>query len=298
MEFTEQRDEADSSSDDGEGAERNWEALSSNLSAGALAVLAGLGVKGPVEPADRAVLAAELTAELVDSGCGKGRACGVVNEDFNKQEYWESRFESEEEYDWLCTYPGVRQYLLPFLRPTDSILVVGCGNSSFSADLYDDGYKNIVNIDYSGNVVKAMAAKYSTEKPGMQWLEMNMLDLKFEDGSFDLVIDKAAMDAILVSEGDLWHPHAECVHTVHEVCLQTSRVLHDKGIYLQISFAQPHFRTKYLKGDLYLHDETVSPYSTSLGKSEVYPWTLQYQTISMEKGCLDSFLYIMKKGSE
>ncbi len=28
---------------------------------------------------------------------------------------------------------------------------------------------------------------------------MDMMDLKFEDGTFDVVIDKAAMDALVVS---------------------------------------------------------------------------------------------------
>jgi 2-polyprenyl-3-methyl-5-hydroxy-6-metoxy-1,4-benzoquinol methylase len=29
------------------------------------------------------------------------------------------------------------------------LLVVGCGNSELSAQLYDDGFTNIVNIDFS-----------------------------------------------------------------------------------------------------------------------------------------------------
>ncbi|CAM9123970.1 unnamed protein product [Ectocarpus fasciculatus] len=217
-----------------------------------------------------------------------------MNAEFKKQEYWDSRFESEETYDWLCTYPNIRSHLAPLIKPTDKILVVGCGNSTFSADLYDDGYKNITNIDYSGNVVRAMQAKYSEGKPEMLWVEMNMLDLTFEDSSFDVVIDKAAMDALMVDEGDLWHPKEDCVRSAHQMCAGIARVLRDTGVHLQISFAQPHFRTKYLIGERYTNSVT-SPYSRSVGKSEVYPWTLEFETISVEKGCLDSFFYIMRK---
>ena len=34
------------------------------------------------------------------------------------------------------------------------ILIIGCGNADFSADLYDDGYENIVNVDISDIVIK------------------------------------------------------------------------------------------------------------------------------------------------
>jgi ubiquinone/menaquinone biosynthesis C-methylase UbiE len=33
-----------------------------------------------------------------------------------------------------------------------------------------------------------------TSRDKMQWLEMDILDLQFEDGSFDLVIDKGKRD--------------------------------------------------------------------------------------------------------
>jgi hypothetical protein len=38
-----------------------------------------------------------------------------------------------------------------------------------------------------------------------------------EDESFDVVVDKAAMDALLVGEGDVWNPdpHSRCVGAEH-----------------------------------------------------------------------------------
>lgn len=295
MEFVEQqRERGDSGSSSSSGGELTagiaWDALATDLSAGALQVLADLGIKGPVKPDDREGVAANLVAVAEKKAGGQ-----VVNEDFKKHEYWDARFETEEQYDWLCTYSSLRSHLIPFLKPSDRILVVGCGNSTFSADLYDDGFRNITNIDYSANVVQAMAAKHSIARPEMLWIEMNMLKLSFDTASFDVVIDKAAMDAIMVDEGDLWHPKEECIQSAHDMCIGIARVLTERGIHLQISFAQPHFRTKYLKGDRYRQDNTVNPYSTSLGVSEVYPWDLQYETIAVEKGCLDSFLYIMRK---
>jgi EEF1A lysine methyltransferase 4 len=33
------------------------------------------------------------------------------------------------------------------------ILVLGCGNAEFSEDLYDAGYKNVINVDISSVVI-------------------------------------------------------------------------------------------------------------------------------------------------
>ena len=35
-----------------------------------------------------------------------------------------------------------------------------------------------------------MVGKHRETRPGMEWLEMDIRDLKFEDESFDVVIDK------------------------------------------------------------------------------------------------------------
>jgi EEF1A lysine methyltransferase 4 len=40
----------------------------------------------------------------------------------------------------------------------------------------------------------------------MNWVVMDMTELTFEDRSFDVVIDKAAMDALTTEEGDVWAP--------------------------------------------------------------------------------------------
>lgn len=66
-----------------------------------------------------------------------------------------------------------------------------------SLEMYKDGYTNLVNIDISDEVISAMREYH--EKQGVQcdWLEMDATDLKFQDGEFDIVIDKGTMDAVL-----------------------------------------------------------------------------------------------------
>jgi SAM-dependent methyltransferase len=64
-------------------------------------------------------------------------------------------------------------------------------------DMYKDGYKNIVNIDISDEVIKGMKVYHEKQGIKCEWLEMDATSLKFENESFDVVIDKGTMDAVL-----------------------------------------------------------------------------------------------------
>lgn len=48
-----------------------------------------------------------------------------------------------------------------------SILNLGCGNAEFSEYMYDDGYKNITNIDIANNVIEYMKDRSKT-RPEMK----------------------------------------------------------------------------------------------------------------------------------
>jgi SAM-dependent methyltransferase len=219
----------------------------------------------------------------------------VLNTVYKDVNYWNDRFKEERTYDWLLSFDQVKDILVPHIPSTSSrILVVGCGNSTFSAGLYDYGYTNIVNIDFSEIVIDAMEAENKELRPLMEWKCMDMTDLSdFADGSFDVVIDKAAMDAIMVDEGDVWNPKSEVVELADKMCLGISRVLKNTGIHLQISFAQPHFRTKYLFG-CRQSDGQIDPFKAEAGYCERYAWNLSSETIECG-GCLPYFLYIMRR---
>ena len=81
---------------------------------------------------------------------------------------------------------------------------------------------------------------------------MDMMDLNFEDGSFDVVIDKATMDVIMTDNKDPWNPTEEVKQRAVKVMDNVYRVLkQDKGLFVQISFDQPHFRKKLILGEKY-----------------------------------------------
>lgn len=216
------------------------------------------------------------------------------NDKYKEHSYWEERFAEEEEFEWLINFDQCRNQLIPHLKYSDKILVVGCGNSNFSADLYDAGFHNIINIDFSGVVIAKMKEINLTCRPEMQWIEMDMTNMAFDANSFDVVIDKAAMDALVVSELDVWNPQEEVIKSVDKMCKCVDFVLDkDNGKFLQISFNQPHFRTKYLMG-YRAEDRDCGSHGSHTGYSDRYHWDLSFESIVLpEEGVLETFLYVM-----
>jgi EEF1A lysine methyltransferase 4 len=90
------------------------------------------------------------------------------NSDYSNFDYWEERFKEEKEYEWLMPYRLLADQMKPKLSVESRILIVGCGNSPFSADMYDDGYHRIVNIDFSTIVIEEMKHLHQTDRPEME----------------------------------------------------------------------------------------------------------------------------------
>ena len=73
---------------------------------------------------------------------------------YGHHSYWEGRYDKgesngKETFDWLEDYNSLKSILQKYIKPNDKILITGCGNAKFSEDLYDAGYHNLWNIDYS-----------------------------------------------------------------------------------------------------------------------------------------------------
>ncbi|KAF8347789.1 S-adenosyl-L-methionine-dependent methyltransferase [Amanita rubescens] len=174
----------------------------------------------------------------------------MAHPDFGSKEYWNQRYAEESasdaHFDWFKSYADLASYLHDLIPLRSSrILVLGCGNSKLSEEvMWDDGYKNIVNIDYSSVVIEQLRQRHEIIRPEMEWLEMDIRDLKFEDGAFDVVIDKGTMDAMI--KGSLWDPPASVVEDCTKEVDEAIRVLRKDGVFIYLSFGQPHFRKRYL----------------------------------------------------
>ncbi|SAL96635.1 hypothetical protein [Absidia glauca] len=171
---------------------------------------------------------------------------------YKTKEYWEERYQKEDAdttFDWFKTYEELQPLLNEHISSKDaSILILGCGNSTLGEDMYKDGYRNITNIDYSKTVIDNMKERCG-DTPGMTWLEMDIRDLKFDNASYDIVIDKGTMDALMCDRGDVWDPSEELIAEVKGEVDEVVRVLKVGGAFLYLTFGQPHFRKRHLQRD-------------------------------------------------
>ena len=67
------------------------------------------------------------------------------NTSYKLKEYWDTRFSKEETFEWCKSYGDFKDLLCRHVGRSDRILMLGCGNSILSEDMYNDGYRNIVN---------------------------------------------------------------------------------------------------------------------------------------------------------
>jgi len=154
--------------------------------------------------------------------------------EFNTKEYWDSFYQKSTRFEWYGRLSDFSALLYKYLgAKTAKILMIGCGNSSLSCDLYQAGYKNITNIDISDEVVEQMKQQ-NTDKPEMEWLCMDMLNMAFENATFDVVLDKGTLDALYSEQT------AECGAMVIKMFKELGRVTKPMGKYVLISLFQEH----------------------------------------------------------
>lgn len=162
------------------------------------------------------------------------------SKEFGSVDYWEKFFQQrgKKAFEWYGTYLELCGVLHKYIKPREKVLVIGCGNSELSEQLYDVGYRDIVNIDISEVVIKQMKECNATRRPQMSFLKMDMTQMEFPDASFQVVLDKGTLDAVLTDEEE------KTLQQVDRMLAEVGRVLQVGGRYLCISLAQAHILKK------------------------------------------------------
>eukprot|EP00746_Dinoflagellata_sp_MGD_P090871 gnl/MRDRNA2_/MRDRNA2_35926_c0_seq1.p1 gnl/MRDRNA2_/MRDRNA2_35926_c0~~gnl/MRDRNA2_/MRDRNA2_35926_c0_seq1.p1 ORF type:complete len:370 (-),score=82.25 gnl/MRDRNA2_/MRDRNA2_35926_c0_seq1:100-1209(-) len=148
-----------------------------------------------------------------------------------------------EHFEWLRPFENLRHIVEDAAEndTTRRILHIGCGNSMLTENLYDNGYRNIVNADNSDTVIDQMKRRNVGIRPEMKWVVRDATKMDFEDSSFELVIDKGMLDSLACKAG------MENFIATGSFLKEVMRVLTDQGVYLCISFGEPDQWKKYLE---------------------------------------------------
>ncbi|CAG07695.1 unnamed protein product, partial [Tetraodon nigroviridis] len=100
----------------------------------------------------------------------------------------------------------------------------GCGNSSLSGDMSNAGNQSITNIDYSSVCIATMRDRYG-HCPSMTWHQMDIRRLSFPDASFDVILEKATLDAIVVEEKSQWQISPQTGCFIHQTLTEVKQQL-------------------------------------------------------------------------
>ncbi|KAM9386170.1 eEF1A lysine and N-terminal methyltransferase [Pholidichthys leucotaenia] len=152
-------------------------------------------------------------------------------EEFSSAEYWEKFFKKrgEKAFEWYGDYNKLCGVLHKYIKVRDKVLVVGCGNSELSEQLYDVGYEHLTNIDISETAVNHMNQRNAERRPGLTFHQVDATQTPYEDGSYQTALDKGTLDAMASEEeGAL----------AKKMLSEVGRVLSVGGRYVCVTLAQ------------------------------------------------------------
>ncbi|KAG1677986.1 Methyltransferase-like protein 13 [Nymphon striatum] len=163
--------------------------------------------------------------------------------EFGNKEYWNKFFQKrgKDSFEWYGEYPQLCLILHKYIKQNNAILGIGCGNSRLCVDLYDVGcYHNNINVDISELAIKSMNQLHTQNRPGLQFIHMDVLKMTFENEKFHVVVDKGTLDAIMSDSS------SETEKITESMFNEIQKVLKYGGRYICVSLLQEHIIRKIL----------------------------------------------------
>ncbi|XP_066548047.1 eEF1A lysine and N-terminal methyltransferase [Amia ocellicauda] len=164
--------------------------------------------------------------------------------EFSSAEYWERFFSrrGDQAFEWYGGYTELCGVLHKYIKPQDEVLVVGCGNSELSEQLWDVGYKRLTNIDLSATAIANMQQRNRSRRPGLLFLRADATQTGMEAGRFRAALDKGTLDAMASEERgqDGEKPEDGKGGQAGRMLAEVGRVLCVGGRYVCVTLAQEH----------------------------------------------------------
>jgi SAM-dependent methyltransferase len=132
--------------------------------------------------------------------------------------YWDRRYEAHAEttFDWYQAYDALREDLLRAAPAGGATLVLGTGTSLMAEQLHDDGFRPVTAVDFSAAAVQVMHDRAADDgqppRPELVYHVGDAAALAEPDESFDVVVDKAMLDACFCGASrEAQHAHVGAV---------------------------------------------------------------------------------------
>ena len=151
---------------------------------------------------------------------------------FGTRQFWEENaLRPRDEYkEWFAGYAELAPLLRRCCPTSGTVLHMGCGISSLSQDMFDDGYQHQVAVDFSEECMRHQQAECAG-RPQVANAVMDCALLGLRPDCVDCVVDKGTLDALLcMDDGDA---------AVASMGREVRRVLRDGGLWFVVSFNVP-----------------------------------------------------------
>ena len=175
--------------------------------------------------------------------------------------WWENEYRKcnkSDVYEWFTSADdsGFLDKVISFIPSKNSrIINLGCGISRIQDALFDAGYHDITNVDVSPTCINLMR---ESDTRGMKWEIVNLMEpFPYEPGTFDFALDKGTLDALIVDRADKWEVCDDVHETAATYFREVTKCLKPGGVFIQISFGQPHFRRRLFQKEEFDWDVNV-----------------------------------------
>jgi ubiquinone/menaquinone biosynthesis C-methylase UbiE len=147
---------------------------------------------------------------------------------FGDQSYWDGGYKTgDAPAEWFLPYKTFSKFVRKHCPFDQSVLVLGCGTSTLTIEMLEEGFTDIQSMDYSPEAISQMQSRY----PSLQWHSMDVRSMTFPDSSFFSIVDKGTLDCLFFLDED--------DSSVHQMLSEVSRVLKPGGQYVVVTCGHP-----------------------------------------------------------
>ncbi|XGW26319.1 hypothetical protein V3C99_007159 [Haemonchus contortus] len=162
--------------------------------------------------------------------------------EFTDPKYWKNFFATRKApFEWYGDCGVLGSVLEKYLKTTDKILQIGCGNSQLAAQMYDNGFRNVHSIDIDSSVIEEQRLR-NRERSELHFSKEDATSTSFADEDFSVVVDKGTLDALLPPKAS-----EQQLDFVDKMFCEVQRVLKVAGRYLIVTLAQHHIVKHFME---------------------------------------------------